>query len=177
MRLKKTTVLFAIAVALCTLMILVYFGSVYALRSLAMAVTDEQHHVSLMRATAEEQSMLAQQLEGVMADRDALKQYFITEEEVVEFLELVEALGRGEGAEVATAAITVVEENESVEQLHLTIKARGSRSAVQGVLSLLEMLPYKSAVVDAAVERVGTAGGGEEWEGTFKVIVAKHTSL
>ena len=121
--------------------------------------------------------MLAQQLEGVMADRDALKQYFITEEEVVEFLELIEALGRGEGAEVATAAITVVEENESVEQLHLTIKARGSRSAVQGVLSLLEMLPYKSAVVEAAVERVGTAGGGEEWEGTFKVIVAKHTSL
>jgi len=144
----------------------------YRLRT---GLDEERQHVATIRAQEGEQADLMRMLDSITVNHDEMKTYFIHEQDVVGFLELIEALGRAHGAAVTTASIDVAKGDGHVDELQLTIKATGSKNSVQHVLELLETLPYRSIVTSAVLGKKGDGTSDNEWEGTFKVAVGKYT--
>jgi len=173
----KTKIYMVSAALVCVVCVAAYGLAVYALNRLSDSLTDEQKHVATMQAQIQSKSTLIKNSEGVEIDRQELQKYFIAEEEVFNFLELIEALGQARGALVSTASIDVEEGDGYIESLHLTIKASGSFGAVQHVLTMLETLPYKSHVSSSVIEKKGAVESDGEWEGTFKVVVMKRVAI
>jgi len=157
--------------------VLVSYGvAVYFLYSLSASVAEAQQRVATIRAEEEARIILLRQADHIVRDHETLSTYLVDDGAVVSFLESIEALGQGGGVEVTTASIDVVTGGDFEEELHLTVKASGSYVGVRRILDLLEVLPYASYVESADVVRKGEVSD-MEWEGTYKVVVAKHEKL
>lgn len=104
--------------------------------------------------------------------RAVLTQHVLTESTTINFLSLVETLGREEGVVLSTDQLTVEPINAQFENLVATVSVEGRYDAVMQMLALLEQLPY-----EAHVENVSLGREGDGWKGVFQVRILKFKNV
>lgn len=124
---------------------------------------------------------LKKTLEDTEEDRSKLRQFIIGDDDVANFLELVENTARGQGLQVATKAVTVepIKDTALFEQLSLTLEVEGEYQGVASMISLLETLPYQVSITSVALERTSLKGdvAPQVWRGRFMMKVTKEKKI
>ncbi len=121
------------------------------------------------RATLER---LMRTLEDTKEERASLFSRVLKEEEVIDFLALIESLGREQGVTLATNALTVEPIDSEFETLVVRVSVGGSYSGVMQVLKILENLPYQASVADVQLT-MSEGEGGALWQSSYSVRVTK----
>jgi len=106
-------------------------------------------------------------------EREELNSYFVTEEEIVGFLERIEKLQAQTGTRIDIRSVGVgapVDKDELITPLLLTLESKGTFQDVFYTLSLLEALPTALTVKSARITQNPTS---LVWEGSFDVAVIK----
>ena len=130
--------------------------------------------------------LVDRQLRGVQnlirdteGDREKLNSYFVSNEGIVDFLEVIEGLEQYTGAEVSIKTVGVNDpgEFENIEQLELNLTAEGSWEAVYHFFVLIESLPYRIDLNRVQFNSVGKSvseeGTVDKWRGIFVLSAAK----
>lgn len=172
----KTSPVTFVALVFVGVVLTSYGVALYFLHQLSTLVEEEQQNVATIRAEEEARITLLRQADQIVHDHTTLNTYLVDDSAVVAFLESIESLGHGNGVEVTTASIDVAKDGDFTEELRLTVKVSGPYEGVRHVLELLETLPYASYAESAEMTRKGEAAN-LEWEGTYKVVVAKHEKI
>lgn len=112
---------------------------------------------SLQHSGVTEDQITADRLE-----KDKLRSTVLASEgEAVNFLSLVDNLSAETGVTIATTNLKVEKTKEvGFEELAATFLLRGEREAVEGLLEIFELLPYRSHIVSASLSR-NTDGSAE----------------
>lgn len=107
------------------------------------------------------------------SERAEIDSYFLKEEEIVTFLEDIEALGVHVGAPVTVQSVAVeeaVDKDERIIPLRLVLQSEGTLQELFYMLQLLETFPAA-----LRVEKIQVTQDAEErtWNGTFHIIVLR----
>jgi len=123
----------------------------------------EAHHESL--------ASLMETLEKTKDERESLTSRVLREEDVIDFLALIESLGKEQGVILSTNSLTVEPIDAVFETLIVNVGVEGSYAGVMQVLKILEHLPYQTAISGFQV----THGGEDDatWKSTYNVRVTK----
>lgn len=170
---KRPKITFIIAITLCLCAGALYGLAAFMLQTLEVKLSLEKELAARAQSEVLARSNLARLISDTEAERTELQSYIIEQKDIIDFLTLVEALGRSEGATVSTASLNVTNKSDLFDELTVTIAASGSREAVLHVLGLLEILPYKSYVQSASVSQFRD-GEFPVWNGSFTIVVTKH---
>lgn len=118
-------------------------------------------------------------------DRVKLDSHFVTDDEVVNFIEKIENLGTDSGTKVEVISVYVDDVNKEVtnqaainELLYLDFKTEGSFAQMFHFLSMLEKLPFKIDIPQVNFEKTldGTGKVNKSlgsWKGLFSITVVK----
>ncbi|MFQ5661916.1 MAG: type 4a pilus biogenesis protein PilO [Candidatus Paceibacteria bacterium] len=118
-------------------------------------------------------------------DRVKLDSYFVADDEIINFIEMIETLGVNSGAEVEVINVSVDTENEKVvnknkisELLNINFKTEGSFVEMFHFLSMLEKLPFKIEISQVNFNKVsneiiGADKSLEPWKGYFNITAVK----
>jgi len=117
-------------------------------------------------------------IENIMTDtvlgRATLDGYFVGQDDIVQFIETVEALSELTGEDVTIVSVDV-DEGDSVSAyqfLRLRLTTKGVWEETVHFLALLEALPNYVIVDRGNLKlRLGDEGA-EEWEGSFDIRIA-----
>ncbi len=121
---------------------------------------------------------LTKALAGTKEDREALQQFIITDDQVTDFLGLVESSARSQGLSISTKSVTVapLSEDTSFDSLSLTLEVAGPFLRVSTFLSLLETLPFQTRIDSVSLERTSDKEG-DLWKGIFILQATKKKAL
>lgn len=170
---RRPKVAFIISITLCICAGALYGFAVFMLQNLEIKLSLEKESAARAQGEVLARNNLARLIGDTEAERTQLQSYIIEQRDIIDFLTLVEALGRTEGATVSTASLNVTNKSDLFDELTVTIAASGNKEAVLHVLSLLEILPYKSHVQSASVSQL-IGGEFPVWNGSFTIVVTKH---
>lgn len=108
-------------------------------------------------------------------ERGETKMFFVGGDEVVDFLESLEALGRNAGLELEVSSVGLAEEDEGGNRpydiLSVDITSEGSWAQNFRYLSVLENLPLKFQITRAVIEKRDDRGS--LWRGSFALGAVK----
>lgn len=106
-------------------------------------------------------------------ERALVDSYFVAPDGVVDFIEQIEALGLGIGAEVEVKSVKTVpiKSEKELEFLEITLSATGNWRQNLSFFTKLENLPYKIEIKNALVEKGRT--GDNPWSSEYIVSVLK----
>ncbi len=99
------------------------------------------------------------------AERERLRSYFPGEDEVVAFVESVEALGPKSGAEIKISGLSLG---------RARVEATGSWGSVMRVLKLSETVGYDVSVTDVRLNAFGAAGKISSWSLSYEMAVTTN---
>jgi len=106
-------------------------------------------------------------------EREKIDAYFLTDDEIVSFLEEVEGLGTHVGVEVTVQAVSVgkpIDKDERITPLNLVLKSEGSLEKIFYLLTLLEDFPKAMSVQEVQFSQQPDEG---IWVGNFDIVVLK----
>jgi len=109
-------------------------------------------------------------------EREALNAYFVTEEDIVLFIEDIEKIGEHAGALVNVQAVSVGKAKNSknpMAPLYITLKSQGTLSEVYYTLALLEHFPKALYMSDV---RITQNAADNNWQGVFDIVVTQESS-
>jgi Tfp pilus assembly protein PilO len=108
-------------------------------------------------------------------DRAGINTFFLTEQEIVDFLEVIEGLREDTGASINVRSIGEGETltNTLTKELHLNVTAEGSWEAVYHFLALLESLPYRIKLQQVQLSDSSTTTDEPSWSGVFNFSVTQ----
>lgn len=170
--LRKSTKVFAIISSTCLLLSLLAYG--FFLHTVSK---QKANHIAHAEARAESSAHkksiqdLMRTLDETSVERESLKARFVEEEGVIDVLSLIESLGEEQNVLLTTNSLNVQPVNEYFETLAINITVEGRYEQVLNVLSLLEKLPYQTAIHNAQVSRRETG----IWGGVFDIRITKFT--
>lgn len=116
---------------------------------------------------------LMRTLDETKKERQSLLSRILKEEDVIDFLALVESLGREQGVTLDTSALTVESVDTRFESLVVKVTVKGSYESVIHVLKMSENLPYHTVTEQVRVGRIEDESGGELWESSYDIRVIK----
>lgn len=114
---------------------------------------------------------LMKTLDETQNERESLFTRFVREEEVIDFLALIEAIGKEQGVELSTKSLQVNPINNYFETLNINVSVTGTYAQVIKVLSLFEELPYQVSIPTIQVQQ----NDDKLWSGTITLNVTKFT--
>jgi Tfp pilus assembly protein PilO len=153
MKNKSTTSLIGILVFMALFMLVLFIYGELMVKNLnkkTVALNQE------LKISAEDvssfQSIKAMQAEAD-SNLDKLDALQLSEDEVVDLIETIEATGRSLGLIVSTKAVSVekVGEDEFPKIVRLSIEARGSWQSTVTMLEAIESLPYLVVISEASL--------------------------
>ena len=118
-------------------------------------------------------------LKDIKEDQNKLNSYFVSSDEIIDFLEAVEKIGQDSGAEVEVHSIDEVEtSNPLIDILTLNLTAKGNWESVYHFLILIQNYPVRatfdrihmSTARTKSLERDENAEE-DEWRGVFNMKV------
>jgi hypothetical protein len=154
-----------------------FVGFFFVTIGLGEDVRIKQSERAQTEAHASELSTLVQLVETTTEERSTLQTYFLAEGDVIKFLELIESVGREQGATLITKSLTVTESNGDFSELHVVVSASGTYESLEHVLRIFESLPYQSYVNNITMSRSGSTDETDEWSGTFDVRITTYKTL
>ena len=117
--------------------------------------------------------------ESTIHDRSRLGSLFVSDDQTVAFIEMLESLGQNTGATVALTSIDATDLQgslaNSLGRVNAHVDISGSWSSVMRTLILAEILPYKSSINSVNLESSGTAGDKDPktlWHASFNLTAA-----
>jgi hypothetical protein len=116
-------------------------------------------------------------LASLIEDEATIDSYFVAKEDIVTFLEELEASGRAVGADVEVASVGVETVGER-EQVAVSLRVEGSFDAVMRTLGTIEYGSYDGIVTSMTLDTpVQSSSGGKLWTGIIALTIgAKETS-
>lgn len=136
-----------------------------------------ERNISLAQAKSDQESLrtLMHTLEETKLERESLISRILKEEDVINFLALLESLGAEHGVTLTTDSLKVEPLNETFETLLIHMGAEGTYVAVLHVLELFETLPYQVSIESTQLSNA--EGGGTTWKGQFSLRVTKMKKI
>lgn len=112
-------------------------------------------------------------------DRETLTTRILKDQEVIDFLALVESVGKEQNVTLETESLTVQPINDAFESLVINLSVTGSYASVVHVLKLLEQVPYQSGIQKVTLARdvEREEDSANEWKGTFEIVVTKFKKV
>lgn len=151
-------------------------GCVYVFNKLSekkQTYIEQRHARAELEERGSQLALLAQKLETSESARDDLATRILTDEQVIDFLALIETLGREQGVTFETNGLKVESDDAEFERLVMRIRIEGSYDSVMHTLTIFEFLPYRSSVTDVEVRYVEDGEGAGLWLGEFTLHVVK----
>ncbi len=142
----------------------------------------EQHkkHLNEMRETyarieqnRDTFTALVARLDETSDARESLQKRILNEEGVIDFLTLIEGIGREQQVLLKTNTITIRPINDAFETVVVSLSAEGSYGALVKVLTLFEHLPYQVSIHN--VQFMSTEGV-DTWTSTYDIEVTQFKS-
>ncbi len=140
----------------------------------------EEHKGSLAEerlnaAKSEAQRKALSTLEATVASseegREKLTHFILNDEDIIEFLSLIERTAREQGVTMTTDSLTVNPHDNIFEELQVTLRVEGSFDGVVRMLRILEALPQQSSIPQITLTRVEKEG--VNWQASFDLRVTK----
>lgn len=119
-------------------------------------------------------STLVNTLESTKNERIALTALVLTEENIVDFLALIESVGREQQVILKTNTITIQPINNVFETVVVSVSAEGTYDALVKTLTLLENIPYQSTVANVQFTRKEDS---DMWETRYDIQVTKYKKI
>lgn len=177
MRITKTAQLIILLALVMIAGVAGYYMFFVEIRDSNQAISLRTNELNTNFSKGEELRTLENIARDTKEDRTKLDSFFITEDDIVVFLENIESLEGDTGANISVESISKkqVEESSIIEKLDLNITVNGTWRSVYHFLVLLESLPYH--VVFSKVQYTGSVSSLEEvedeWRGSFSFSVTK----
>lgn len=118
---------------------------------------------------------LLNRLDKTSDERKSLTSRILTDEGVVDFLTLIESVGREQGVQLKTNTISVKPINAQFETVVVNVSVEGKYTALMKVLNLFEQLPYQSSLSGILFTGIGD-GNTETWKSVYDIQVTKFKS-
>ncbi|OHA17993.1 MAG: hypothetical protein A2664_01440 [Candidatus Taylorbacteria bacterium RIFCSPHIGHO2_01_FULL_46_22b] len=155
-----------------------FFGVGY-LESMTDSLIKEAEDAGSSQTNVQKITALMDQLTDTREHIDA---YVLTDDDVVEFIEGIEKLTARSGVDGQVNTVMTVlydgVDKSLWEGLSVTIASSGSWAETYKFLSLLEQIPYKSALIRSSIKFVeqkdSKAPKSTEWVSDFTLLVLKH---
>ncbi len=160
----RSTIHLAFAItcfALAALAYFAFFSALMLMRNDAASLTAE---VAAMNATASDDQFAAHERASIIAAESTITGYFVDPDNIVAFLEGVQALGASEGATVTVSSVTASPTPRP--HLDLALRVEGSFDAVVRTTGAVEYEPY-----DIETESYALTSSDAHWTGDLTVSV------
>lgn len=109
-------------------------------------------------------------------EREFLLARILKEEDVIEFLTLVETIGKEQGVSLTTNSLTVQPINNSFETLVVNVSVEGVYPAIMHTLKLFEHLPYQVTLTTVRLEKINEGTEGV-WRSLYEIRVTKFKKV
>ena len=114
-------------------------------------------------------------------ERADLDSHFVIDDEVINFIEIIENLGMDSGAKIEVTNVSVSSTNKEAadqinisELLYLDFKIEGRFAQMFHFLSILEKLPFKIDILRVNFGRIPNEDGKiKSWNGFFSITAVK----
>lgn len=148
-------------------------GFIVLLRTSEAELAERKIQIAEMQNNEQALSSLVRLVEETTTERGEIVSRILHEEDVIDFLALIEELGREQGVELNTTSLNVASVDNLYDELQISVSVTGSRASVIHMLKLFETLPYQSYISRARISQTSGAEANA-WSGTFAVHVTKY---
>lgn len=115
---------------------------------------------------------LTETLTETEVEYQSLVTRILKEEDVIDFLALIESLGREQGVSLITRSLKTESVDTLFEELVMQYEIEGSYDAVVHTLALFEQLPYQSRLSGVVLSRESA-----RWTTSFEFRVTKFKNI
>lgn len=174
---QKTKIVALVSGILIVLSSAAFFGFLYLVSKHEQTLQDE------LRAAAEAESRsnaldaLIEVTEKTAEERKALAEVILKEENIIEFLSLIETVAREQGVTVKTNSLTPIPLSSDFDTLEIGFELKGDYATVLHVIRLLEMVPYQSTLTRVLLANLSDAENSVDsdvWQATVSMTVTKY---
>jgi hypothetical protein len=160
-------VTFVITVAVC-----VGYGFWYAaLSAKSVAVASLQERIQARTESVKRIALAREALSEIAGDEALMQNYFVPENGVVAFIDILEGKGRAQG--VVTNILSVSQGTAKQPTFELSLTLAGTFDAVMRTIGAIEYAPYKLSVTKLLV----TQGEVGNWRADLTLLVGSlHTT-
>jgi len=130
------------------------------------AVASLQDQITTKTETASRIASARVALSEIAGDEDIVRNYFISEDGVVAFINDLEAHGRAQGAEVSVLSVSTNTSSTSPSLL-LSLSIKGPFSSVLRTVGTIEYAPYDLSIPELSVVQ----DVKNVWRADFKILV------
>lgn len=128
------------------------------------------------QAHQESLKTLMDTLEATNEERTSLVSRILKDEDVIDLLALIEALGKEQGVTLTTNSLNIEPINEVFESVAISVEVHGSYEAIMHLVKTLEHLPYQSMLRKVQIDRKNEKESAE-WAGALEVTVTKFKKI
>lgn len=128
-------------------------------------------NLKLAALESEQKSVLGLKkfLEETKEDKDKINKAFLSEEEIVKFIEELEKLSREENVEIKIQSAFISEKRE--ENPVFNFELNGNFENIFRIAALTENLPYQLEIEEVGLAREEK---GKKWRGQFKIKILSY---
>ena len=119
---------------------------------------------------------LTESLEKTKDARASLRTRFLKEEDIINFLTLVETLGKEQSVMLKTSNLNIKPINETFEDLVLNVTMGGEFETLLHTIALFENLPYQTSITSMQISKSEDATENP-WNVTFELHVTKFIKV
>jgi Tfp pilus assembly protein PilO len=165
---------------LASVSLLIFIGSLAILGGFGYVIfKQKQQYIELyaqntqLKDKGSSINTLIAELAATQEERAGLEDRILADEEVIDFLALIEAIGREQGVVLVTSSLNVQPVNATFETLVVRMEVEGAYTQVLRVLKLMENLPYQAIVNTVQLNVVD----GSTWKGVYEVQLTKFKKI
>jgi hypothetical protein len=107
-------------------------------------------------------------------ERATLETYILRDENIIDFLALIESVGREQGVGLTTRTLEVVNPDLPYEELKIEIEVVGTHDAVLHTVRMFENIPYQSYMSGLSFAQTSNAEIQNAWRTSFSLFVTKY---
>jgi len=179
---SKTELLFIIFITTFILISLAYYFVYFDILKTKEESVELNNALLKEKSRKSEYDSIRKNIKSTLDDHNRIVSIFIPQEGVVDFIQLLESLGKESGLSISTETVgSVASEDLSAsnkEIISISLKTEGSFNANQAFLNYLENLPYKISITDLtfSYSDSGDSDTGTTapfWKGQIKLEVIK----
>lgn len=172
---KSTRVIAVIGGLLCLGSIFLYWGFFHLVEQHKIHLEEMRDTHARIEQNRDTFTALVARLDETRGERASLQKRLLTEEGVIDFLTLIENVGREQQVLLKTNTITIHPINEVFETVVINLSVEGAYPALVKVLTLFEYLPYQVSIRNVQF----SAMEGEKkdtWSSTYDIEVTQFKS-
>ena len=171
---QHTKIIGIIAILLFASSLGLLVGSLLFLQKTDGELNEKRIQIAKIQNNERELTSLTRLVEETAEERVLIDSYLLHEEEVIDFLALIESLGREQNVELQTTSLTVQPLNDVFDQLRINVSVTGPYSSVVHMLKLFETLPYQVTVLKTSLSQASDNSQTSLWNGLFDLQVTKY---